>query len=100
MKYQICTLGTDTTNGRTVTGIELATADTIAQATEQATANGHKLADIRVYPFCTPTDGDGQMALARHTLASVENWERRNNSAVLNPQNRNAWEREDMIMTA
>lgn len=100
MKYQICKLGKDTNDGRAVIATEQITADTIKDATEQATANGHKLADIRVYPFCTPTDGAGQIALARHTLASVENWERRNNNAVLNPQRRNQWEKEDLIMVA
>lgn len=100
MKYQICTLGAATEQGRTVTATAQVEADTIAQATEQATAQGYKLADIRVYPFCTPTDGAAQMELARHTLASVENWERRNNNAVLNPQRRNIWEREDMVMIA
>lgn len=100
MKYQICTLGKATEQGRTVTATAQIEADTISQATEQATAQGHKLADIRVYPFCTPTDGAAQLELARHTMASVENWERRNNNAVLNPQRRDEWEREDMVMVA
>lgn len=100
MKYQVCTLGKETEQGREVVKTETVTAETIAQATEKATAKGYKIADIRVYPYCTPGDGDGQMALARHALASVENWERRNNNAVLNPQRRTVWEREDMIMAA
>ena len=100
MEYQICLLGKETEQGREVVRTETVIADSIATATEQATAKGYNLAETRVYPFCTPTDGDGQMALARHTLASVENWERRNNSAVLNPQRRNEWEREDMMMIA
>lgn len=100
MKYQICTLGNATEQGRAVVKTETVEADTISMATEHATANGYKLADIRVYPFCTPEDGDGQLELARHTLASVENWERRNENAVLNPQRRNAWEREDMVSVA
>lgn len=98
--YQVCVLGDATDNGRAVIKTETVEAETISQATEQATANGYKLANIRVYPFCTPEDGDGQMNLARHTLASVENWERRNENAVMNPQRRNAWEREDMVSVA
>lgn len=100
MKYQICTLAKATEQGQAVTHTEQIEADTISMATEQAAAKGCKLANIRVYPYCTPTDGEGQMELAKHTLASVENWERRNDNAVLNPHRRNDWEREDMIMIA
>lgn len=100
MKYQICLLGKETEQGREVVKTFNVTAETIAKATEQATAKGYNLADVRVYPFCTPSDGEGQLELARHTLASVENWERRNNNAVLNPQRRNVWEREDMVSVA
>ena len=99
-EYQICVLSKAANGDTVVAHTENVFADTIAGATEQATAKGYKLADVRVYPFCTPSDGEGQMELARHTLASYENWERRNSYAVLNPQDRNEWEREDLIMIA
>lgn len=97
IEYQVCVLDA---KHESVIATEQVVATSVRQATKQAIENGHKLADIRVYPFCTPTDGEGQLALARFTLASVENWERRNNYAVMNPQERNQWEREDMIMVA
>lgn len=99
MKYQICIFGNTANDERAVIHTENIDAPSIKDATETAVIRYNK-ADIRVYPYCSKTDGEGQLELARHTLASVENWERRNNNAVLNPQRRNMWEREDMIMLA
>ena len=98
-KYQICTLGKDSNDKPVVTSVELVTADTLKQACEYANEK-HGKADCRVYPYCTKEDGESQLRLAEHTLASFEKWERRNNNAVLNPQNRNEWDKEDYIMLA
>ncbi len=100
MLYQICVLNKATENSKaTVKTTSIVEARDITQATAQAEQTNNR-ADFRVYPFCTPADGEGQMELARHTLRSVENWERRNNRAVLNPQKRNEWDREDYVMCA
>lgn len=99
MKYQICTLDPDIMT-HIVTKTRNIDAKDIKEATEKATEDGAKLSLVRVYPLCTPEDGAGIMELARHTVASVENWERRNNNAVMNPMRRNIQEREDMAQTA
>ena len=83
----------------TVNSTELIDAADISAANDAA-AQKTAAVNFRVYPYCTPTDGVGQIDLAKYTLASVENWERRNNSAVLNPQNRSFWEKEDLISEA
>lgn len=100
MLYQICFLNKATENKKaTVKHTAIVEADNIMQATEQATAE-HDRASFRVYPYCTPQDGEGQLALAQHTLRSVEHWERRNNNAVLEPFKRTPEDREDFIMCA
>lgn len=100
MLYQICVLNkaTETTKA-TVKHTALVEADNIMQATAQAEGK-HDRASFRVYPYCTAQDGEGQLALAQHTLRSVENWERRNDNAVLEPFKRTAEDREDYIMCA
>lgn len=100
MLYQICVLNKATENKQaTVKHTALVEADNITQATAQAEQTNNR-ADFRVYPYCTPTDGEGQLALAQHTLRSVENWERRNDNAVLEPFKRTQEDREDYIMCA
>lgn len=100
MLYQICILNKATEQEKaTVAKTALVQADNIKQATEQATAE-YDRASFRVYPYCTPQDGEGQLALAQHTLHSVENWERRNDNAVLEPFKRTAEDKEDFIMCA
>lgn len=100
MLYQICVLNkaTETTKA-TVNHTALVEADNIMQATAQAEGK-HDRATFRVYPYCTAQDGEGQLALAQHTLRSVENWERRNDNAVMEPFKRTAEDREDYIMCA
>lgn len=100
MLYQICVLNkaTETTKA-TVNHTALVEADNIMQATAQAEGK-HDRASFRVYPYCTAQDGEGQLALAKHTLRSVENWERRNDNAVMEPFKRTAEDREDYIMCA
>ena len=89
-------------------------ADNINQATTTAQENHDRKTmelqklSIRVYPYCITADKDGNpildgeatMELARHTLRSVERWERSNDNAVLEPVKRTAEDREDFIMTA
>lgn len=101
MLYQICVLdkASKSTPQATVRHTTLVEADNIMQATAHAT-DKHDRASIRVYPYCTPQDGAAQLELARHTLKSVENWERRNNNAALEPYRRSAEDREDYIMIA
>lgn len=100
MLYQICILNkaTDTTKA-TVKDTYTTDAPDIITATAQAEGK-HDRASFRVYPYCTAQDGEGHLALARHTLRSVEHWERRNDNAVLEPFKRTAEDREDFIMTA
>lgn len=106
MLYQICILNkaTETTKA-TVRHTFITEANNITEATKQAEDKYARKAkifndQIRVYPYCTAQDGEGQLALAQHTLRSVENWERRNDNAVLEPFKRTAEDREDYIMTA
>lgn len=100
MLYQICVLNKATESKQaTVNHTAIVEADNIMQATAQATAE-HDRTSFRVYPYCTPQDGEGQLALAQHTLRSVENWERRNDNAVMEPFKRTAEDREDYIMCA
>lgn len=100
MLYQICLLDKATENKQaTVKATAIMEADTLAQATAQAEGK-YTQASIRVYPYCTPTDGEGQLALARHTLRSVEHWERRNDNACMEPFRRTPEDREDFIMCA
>lgn len=100
MLYQICVLNkaTETTKA-TVNHTILVEADNIMQATAQAEGK-HDRATFRVYPYCTAQDGEGQLALAQHTFRSVENWERRNDNAALEPFRRTPEDREDYIMCA
>lgn len=100
MLYQICVLNKATETARaTVRHTSVIEADNITQATAQAEQTNSR-SELRVYPYCTPTDGEGQLALAQHTLRSVENWERRNDNAVMEPYKRTPEDREDFIMCA
>ena len=101
MLYQICIMGKDTNGNnavkatRQINASDLPTAYTLALA-DPDNAN----ADLRIYPFCTLADGEGQLELARVTLASFEKWERCNNFACMNPIKRSAWDREDYTQDA
>lgn len=100
MLYQICILNKATRdNPATVNQTALVRASSMTEASRIAERT-HKRSTFRVYPYCTAQDGEGQLALARHTLRSVEHWERRNNNAVLEPFRRTAEDREDFIMCA
>lgn len=100
MLYQVCYLNRATEGKQaTVKATALLEANDIKQATAQAESK-HDRASFRVYPYCTAQDGEGQLTLARHTLRSVENWERRNDNACMNPFNRTEEDREDYIMCA
>lgn len=100
MLYQICILNKATRdNPATVNQTALVRASSMTEASRIAERT-HKRSTFRVYPYCTPQDGEGQLALAHHTLRSVENWERRNDNAVMEPFKRTAEDRKDFIMTA
>lgn len=100
MLYQICVLNKATETAKaTVKHTATIDAPDIITATAQA-EDSYDRASFRVYPYCTAQDGEGQLALAQHTLRSVEHWERRNDNAVMEPFKRTAEDREDFIMTA
>ena len=100
MLYQVCVLNKAIDKEKPVVkSTKIIKAKDIVQATEQA-EQSHDRATFRVYPYCTAQDGEGQLALARHTLKSVENWERRNDNAALEPYKRTREDREDFIMCA
>lgn len=100
MLYQVCVLNKATDKEKhTVKSTKVVEAKDIAQATAWAEQN-HARAVVRVYPYCTAQDGDGQLKLARHTLNSVEKWERCNDNAALEPYKRTQEDRDDFIMCA
>lgn len=96
IEYQVCKIGKNKEESQVVGTIK---AETIKEAYETAhTMNPETL--VAVYPLVTLDNPDSIMAMAETALASVENWERRNNYAVLNPINRNQWDREDYVSIA
>lgn len=101
MLYQICIMGKDTEGNSAAKATRQLNASDLSSAYALAladTANAN--ADLRIYPFCTLADGEGQIELAKATLASFEKWERRNNFACMNPVKRSAWDREDYTQDA
>lgn len=95
-EYQVCTIAKD---GKTAKVLETISADSLQSAVE-IVGDKYPRNTTRVYPLVTLENPDSITAMARFTLASVENWERRNNYAVMNPQSRNQWDREDYISIA
>lgn len=89
-KYQICTVDKEK---RTAAVLETVDAETLKEAVE--VAGKYPRTTTRVYPLVTLENPDTIVEMARFTLASVENWERRNNYAVMNPVKRSQWDRED-----
>ncbi len=97
-EYQVCSI-----NKETGTAVVLGTidADSIQAAIKAAnTQYSHDGLRIRTYPLVDLDSPSTIYAMARYTLNIFENWERRNNGAVLNPQERNQWDREDYIQDA
>lgn len=90
-QYQVCTIDRA---AKTATALEVIEADTLQDAITEANAK-HLRDTIRIYPLVTMDSPDTITEMAKFTLASVENWERRNNYAVMNPIRRNQWDRED-----
>ena len=78
------------------------TADSLKQAYADAqAANADIPTDrLRVYPFCTPTDGNAQLAAAAYALYTYEKWERRNNNAVMESFKRSAADRNELVSIA
>lgn len=95
-EYQVCAIDKD---AKTATALEIISADSLQAAVEIANSKYPK-STTRVYPLVTLADADSVIAMAKFALASVENWERRNNYAVMNPIKRSQWDREDYISIA
>lgn len=95
-KYQVCTIDT---GAKTAKAVDTISAETLSAAVE--IANGKYGRDtIRIYPLVTLDNPESITEMARFTLASVENWERRNNYAVMNPVKRSVWDKEDYVSIA
>lgn len=96
IEYQVCRIDKDS---KTAKVLDIISADSLSNAVE--IANGkYSRSTVRIYPFVKLDNPDSITEMARFTLASVENWERRNNYAVLNPVKRSTWDREDYISIA
>ncbi len=95
-QYQVCRIDTAT---KTATALEVIQAETIQDAATAANAK-YPRDTTRIYPLVTLDNPDTITEMARFTLASVENWERRNNYAVMNPIKRNQWDKEDYTSIA
>lgn len=95
-KYQICSVNRAE---KTANVLEIIETETLKDAVETANAK-HPRDTIRVYPLVVMDNPDTITEMAKFTLASVENFERRNNYAVMNPIQRNQWDREDYTSIA
>lgn len=95
-QYQVCKLDKA---AKTATALEIIKADTLKDAAEMANAK-HPRDTTRIYPLVTLDNPDTITEMAQFTLASVENWERRNNYAVMNPIKRSTWDKEDYTSIA
>ena len=94
-QYQICTVDKEK---RTAAVLETVDAETLKDAVEMA--GKYPRTTTRVYPLVTLDSPETITEMAWYTLASVENWERRNNYAVMNPIKRSQWDREDYVSIA
>lgn len=106
MLYQIVYLNKETTEeGKTIFTVDrtdlLEAVDLrSAYATIDPTATEETATTFRIIPYATATDGEGQLALARHTFRTFEKWETRNEFAVMNPTRRTPQEQEDLTAVA
>lgn len=100
MLYQICILNKATKKDRvTVKHTLLVEANSMPEASKIA-GQACDRSSFRVYPYCTPTDGESQIELARYAFYSYEKFERRISSSVMNSYSRNQYDREDCISIA
>lgn len=95
-KYQICAIDRE---NKTAKALEILTAETLQDAVTAANEK-YPRATVRIYPLVDMENPETIQDMAKFTLASVENWERRNNYAVMNPVNRNQWDKEDYTSVA
>ncbi len=95
-EYQVCAIDKD---AKTATALEIISAGSLQAALEIANSK-YSRKTTRIYPLVTMDNPESIMEMAKFTLASVENWERRNNYAVLNPIKRNQWDKEDYTSIA
>lgn len=95
-KYQVCKINSD---AKTAAVLEIITADTLQNAVQAASVK-YPRETTRIYPLVTMDSPDTITDMAKFTVASVENWERRNNYAVMNPIKRNQWDKEDYTSIA
>ena len=95
-KYQICAIDRE---NKTAKALEILTAETLQDAVTAANEK-YPRATVRIYPLVDMENPETIQDMAKFTLASVENWERRNNYAVMNPVNRNQWDKEDYTSIA
>lgn len=95
-EYQVCAIDRAE---KTATVLEIIETETLKDAVETANAK-YPRNTIRVYPLVIMDNPDTITEMAKFTLASVENWERRNNYAVMNPIQRSQWDKEDYTSIA
>lgn len=95
-KYQICNVNRE---NKTAKVLEIIEAETIQDAVNAANEK-YPRETVRIYPYVNMDTPETITEMARFTLASVENWERRNNYAVMNPINRSQWDKEDYTSIA
>ena len=95
-KYQICAIDRE---NKTAKALEILTAETLQDAVTAANEK-YPRATVRIYPLVDMENPETIQDMAKFTLASVENWERRNNYAVMNPINRSQWDKEDYTSIA
>lgn len=95
-EYQVCAINKD---AKTAVALEIISADSLQAAVEAANAK-YPRDNTRIYPLVTMDNPETITEMAQFTLASVENWERRNNYAVMNPIKRSQWDKEDYTSIA
>lgn len=95
-KYQICNVNRE---NKTAKALEIIEAETMQDAVTEANAK-HPRETVRIYPMVYMNSPETITEMAQFTLASVENWERRNNYAVMNPIKRRQWDKEDYTSIA
>lgn len=100
MLYQICILNKATKKDQvTVKHTLLVEANSMPEASKIA-GQACDRSSFRVYPYCTPADGESQIELARYAFYSYEKFERRFSASVMNSYSRNQYDREDCISIA